>query len=56
MAAYNVEPRNRKANKRGQWWVVITPEKRVANNHWHTTEKSADHHCGILNAYFGDKS
>lgn len=56
MAAYNVEPRTRKANKNGNYWVVITPDNRIANNYYHAEESGAKHHCAILNAYFGEKS
>ena len=55
MSAYRVEPRDKKAGKRGQWYVVICPGGAIANNYWHPTEKSANRHCENLNAFWGKK-
>ena len=54
MSFYKVK-RQKKANKPGKFWVVITPDNRIANGHYHSTEQEADRHCEALNAYFGGK-
>lgn len=53
MAAYNVRYVGKKNGKPGNWWVVITPEDRIANNFYHPTEASAIRHSENLNAFFG---
>lgn len=53
MAAYNVEKRDKKGNKAGEWWVVVTPDRRIANHFFHPTRQGADRHCNLLNIYFG---
>jgi hypothetical protein len=47
---YDVEPRTKKGNKNGKWWVVIC-NGHIANDHWHTTERSAQKHCENINTF-----